>query len=43
MADYNCLKCGKVVRKVDKTICPYCSGRILIKGRTSAVRELPAE
>ncbi|MBN2518573.1 MAG: DNA-directed RNA polymerase subunit P [Candidatus Altiarchaeota archaeon] len=43
MGQYTCLKCGKIVEKIDKTVCPYCSGRILIKTRSSEVRRLKAE
>ena len=43
MGQYTCLKCGKTVEDIDKIVCPYCSGRILVKTRTSEVRELKAE
>jgi len=40
MGDYVCLNCGKTVTKIDKTVCPYCSGRILVKTATNSIREL---
>jgi DNA-directed RNA polymerase subunit RPC12/RpoP len=43
MGEYICQKCGKVVDNTARVVCPYCSGRILIKRSVGNVKELPAE
>lgn len=43
MGEYICQKCGKAVDNVARVVCPYCSGRILVKRGAGNVRELPAE
>jgi len=43
MGEYICQKCGKVVDNIAKVVCPYCSGRILVKKPTSKIKELAAE
>ncbi len=43
MGEYICQKCGKTVDNISKTVCPYCSGRILIKRGSNQVKELSAE
>lgn len=43
MGEYICQKCGKVVDNTAKVVCPYCSGRILVKRASGKVKELSAE
>ena len=43
MGEFICQKCGKTVDNTQKVVCPYCSGRILIKRASGLVKELPAE
>jgi DNA-directed RNA polymerase subunit RPC12/RpoP len=43
MGEYICQNCGKTVDNIARVVCPYCSGRILIKRAGGQVKELPAE
>jgi DNA-directed RNA polymerase subunit RPC12/RpoP len=43
MGEFICQNCGKTVENKKKVVCPYCSGRILIKRASKQVKELPAE
>jgi len=43
MSEFICSKCGKTVKKIEKTVCPFCSGRILVKEHSNQIRELKAD
>ncbi|MCL5412305.1 MAG: DNA-directed RNA polymerase subunit P [Candidatus Marsarchaeota archaeon] len=37
---YVCVQCGKKIKQLENFVrCPYCGGRILVKGRPNIARE----